>query len=86
MVRLFFCIAGLIDLDIRDLFITFAFTIQHFNIMLGIESTHKPLKGQFAKELREALHRARTGNLNQEEKEGVLRSEKASKKYNAIWK
>ena len=54
--------------------------------MLGIESTHKPLKGQFAKELREALHRARTGNLNQEEIEGVLRSEKASKKYNAIWK
>ena len=57
-----------------------------YNIMLGIESTHKPLKGQFAKELREALHRARTGNLNQEEKEGVIRSEKASKRYNAIWK
>ena len=54
--------------------------------MLGIKSTHKPLKGQFAKELREALYRARTGNLNQEEKEGVLRSEKASKRYNTIWK
>lgn len=54
--------------------------------MLGIESTRKPLTGQFAKELREALHRARTENLNQREKEGIIRSEKASKKYNAIWK
>ena len=31
--------------------------------MLGIESPRKPITGQFAKELREALVRARTGNL-----------------------
>lgn len=37
-------------------------------IMLGIESPRKPITGQFAKELREALVRARTGNLNQSEK------------------
>ena len=55
-------------------------------IMLGIESPRKPITGQFAKELREALVRARTGNLNQSEKESVLRSEKVSRKYNAVWK
>ena len=31
--------------------------------MLGIESPRKPISGKFAKELREALVRARTGNL-----------------------
>ncbi len=54
--------------------------------MLGIESPRKPITGQFAKELREALARARTGSLNQSEKESVLRSEKVSRKYHAVWK
>jgi len=54
--------------------------------MLGIESPRKPISGKFAKELREALIRARTGNLNQSEKESIRRSEKISRKYNAIWK
>ena len=31
--------------------------------VLGIESPRKPISGKFAKELREALVRARTGNL-----------------------
>ena len=55
-------------------------------IMLGIESPRKPITGQFAKELREALMRARSGNLNQSEKESVRRSEKVLRKYNAVWK
>ena len=55
-------------------------------IMLGIESPRKPITGQFAKELREALVRARTGNLNQSEKNSILRSGKDCKKYNAVWK
>ena len=54
--------------------------------MLGIESPRKPISGKFAKELREALVRACTGNLNQSEKESIRRSEKISRKYNAIWK
>ena len=54
--------------------------------MLGIESPRKPISGQFAKELREALVRARTGNLNQSEKESIRRSERISRKYNAVWK
>ena len=54
--------------------------------MLGIESPREPIIGQFAKELREALIRARTGNLNQSEKESVLRSKSVSKKYNAVWR
>lgn len=54
--------------------------------MLGIESSKKLIMGQFAKELREALVRARTGNLNQSEKKSVLRSEKVSRKFNAVWK
>lgn len=54
--------------------------------MLGIESPRKPITGQFAKELREALARARTGSLNQSEKESVLRSEKVLRKYHAVWK
>jgi len=55
-------------------------------IMLGIESPRKPITGQFAKELREALVRARTGNLNQSEKNSILRSGKDCIKYNAVWK
>lgn len=55
-------------------------------IMLRIESPRKPITGQFAKELREALVRARTGNLNQSEKNSILRSGKDCKKYNAVWK
>lgn len=54
--------------------------------MLGIESPRKPITGQFAKELREALVRARTGNLNQSEKESARHSERVLKKYNAVWK
>jgi len=54
--------------------------------MLGIESPRKPITGQFAKDIREALVRARTGNLNQSEKESIRRSQRASKKYNAVWK
>ncbi len=54
--------------------------------MLGIESPRKPITGSFAKELREALVRARTGKLNQSEKESILHSRSVSKKYNAIWR
>jgi len=54
--------------------------------MLGIESPRRPITGQFAKELRESLVRARTGNLNESEKESVRRSEKVLRKYNAVWK
>ena len=54
--------------------------------MLGIESPRKPITGHFAKELREALMRARSGNLNQSEMDSVHRSERVSRKYNAVWK
>lgn len=64
------------------------FAPEHTNTddMLGIESPRKPISGKFAKELREALVRARTGNLNQSEKESIRRSERISRKYNAVWK
>ncbi len=71
---------------LRELFVSLQREIKTDTIMLGIESPRKPITGQFAKELREALVRARTGNLNQSEKESVLRSEKVSRKYNAVWK
>ena len=51
-----------------------------------MESPRRPITGQFAKDLREALLRARSGNLNQAEKDSVLRSERVSRKYNAVWK
>jgi hypothetical protein len=70
----------------RKIFLSLQREIETDTIMLGIESPRKPITGQFAKELREALVRARTGNLNQSEKESVLRSEKVSRKYNAVWK
>jgi hypothetical protein len=72
--------------NLRELFVSLQREIKTDYIMLGIESPRKPITGQFAKELREALVRARTGNLNQSEKESVLRSEKVSRKYNAVWK
>lgn len=54
--------------------------------MLGFDSPRTPIKGEFAKEIREALVRARTGKLNQSEKNSVARSEKVLKKFNAVWK
>ena len=68
------------------MFVTLQREIKTDTIMLGIESPRKPITGQFAKEIREALVRARTGNLNQSEKESVLRSAEVSRKYNAVWK
>lgn len=54
--------------------------------MLGIESPRKPIKGQFAKDLREALLRARSGNLNPSEQESVHRSKQVLRKHHAVWK
>ena len=71
---------------LREYFVSLQRETKTDTIMLGIESPRKPITGQFAKELREALVRARTGNLNQSEKESVLRSEKVSRRYNAVWK
>jgi carotenoid cleavage dioxygenase-like enzyme len=74
------------NLEFTGIVCIFAARNKTDTIMLGIESPRKPITGQFAKELREALVRARTGNLNQSEKESVLRSEKVLRKYNAVWK
>lgn len=55
--------------------------------MLGIDSKELPVvEGQYATEMREALHRVRTGRLNDFEKQIEERSQRIRKKYDIIWK
>ena len=53
--------------------------------MLGIDTPHKPIKGKFAEEIREAVRRLSTGALNDADKKRICRSKKVLKRYNAIW-
>lgn len=54
--------------------------------MLGFEYPREPIKGEFAKAVREALWRAQTGNFTEEEKEAHRRLAEAAKKWKIEWK
>jgi hypothetical protein len=54
--------------------------------MLGFDTPHKPIEGNFAKDIRETVRRVSTGNLNESDRKRLLRSRKVLKRYNAIWK
>lgn len=54
--------------------------------MLGIDSKELPVvEGQYATEMREALHRVRTGQLNDSEKQVEERSQRIGEKYDIVW-
>jgi hypothetical protein len=54
--------------------------------MLGINSPREPITPEFSRKIREALWRATTGNLNEEEKAAIRRGREARKKVNIVWK
>ena len=53
--------------------------------MLGINSPREPITPEFSKEIRAALWRATTGNLNEEEKAACRRSREVRKKWKVVW-
>lgn len=54
--------------------------------MLGIDSKELPVvEGQYATEMREALWRNRSGNLNAFDKQTEEYSQKVKSKYAVVW-
>lgn len=54
--------------------------------MLGINSPRELVKGTFAKDVRDSLHRAITGNLTASEKKARQSLKDASREWNIVWK
>ena len=54
--------------------------------MLGINSPRGLVTGSFAKDVRESLHRATTGNLTASEKKARQKLQNASREWNIVWK
>ena len=53
--------------------------------MLGINSPREPITPEFSRKIREALWRATTGNLTEEEKETRRKGREARKKWKIVW-
>lgn len=49
--------------------------------MLGVNSPREPITPEFSREIREALRRAVTGQLNEKEKERLRRWKELEKKF-----
>ena len=54
--------------------------------MLGINSPRELVKGLFAQNVRDSLHRATTGNLTALEKKARQNLKNASREWNIVWK
>lgn len=54
--------------------------------MLGIFSSREPVKGQFAKDVKDALIRSKKGELTMIEKEHIKKVEELKKKFHIVWK
>lgn len=50
------------------------------------QNTKEKIKEPYATEIREALKRARTGNLNENDLKAIIRSKEILKRYTAVWK
>lgn len=53
--------------------------------MLGIKTRRTPIQGDIARNIRNAVARVATGQLNEREKASVERSKKSLRQYNATW-
>ena len=53
--------------------------------MLGINDKRTPVTGIFAKQMKDALERARTGQYTASEIEARQRAKEASMKYHVVW-
>ena len=54
--------------------------------MLGVKTSRELISGIYAKEIREALRRSLTGQLNAKETAAKRRREEANKHWNMEWK
>ena len=54
--------------------------------MLGFDTPHEPIKGEFAKEIRDTMRRMSTGKLNDADRIRIQRSRKVLEKFDAVWK
>ena len=54
--------------------------------MLGFETQKVPIRGDFAKEIREKIFRVNTGKLNKTDKSEIVRTKKVLKRFAAKWK
>lgn len=54
--------------------------------MLGIKTRRTPVTGDIADNIRDAVARVATGQLNECEKESVKRSKELLRRYNFKWK
>ena len=57
----------------------------NFRNMLGIDSPHVPVEGNFAEEIRATVQRVSTGRLNEADKRRIRRSRKILQKFDAVW-
>lgn len=53
--------------------------------MLGIKTRRAPIRGDIADNIRDAVARVATGQLNEREKASVERSKKILGQYKATW-
>jgi len=54
--------------------------------MLGVNSPRELVSGEFAKNVRDALRRASTGHLTEEEKRARRQLKATQKEWTAVWK
>ena len=53
--------------------------------MLGIDTTHKPVEGKFAEEIRDAVRRVTSKKLNDADKRRLRRSRQVLARFDAVW-
>ena len=53
---------------------------------IGFETQEVPIRGDFAKEIREKIFRVNTGKLNKSDKSEIVRTKKELKRFAANWK
>lgn len=55
--------------------------------MLGQDSKELPtITGHYAEEMRDALRRVRTNQLNDSDRHTMIRAEEITRQYHAVWK
>lgn len=54
--------------------------------MLGIDNKRPPIQEPFASQIRDAVRRITTGQLNEHDRQVIKDSEEIRRAYHAVWK
>ena len=74
-------------MHINLIFIIFGENNQVILTMLGMDKNRPSvIEGEYAKEMREAVHRKYTAQVSETEAKANTRSQKIKNEYNAVWK